>query len=823
MPRQPHGGLAELRLAACLLLAQAALSSGADRGRRADSEIRLLQWNPHWECVAWNQNECGRYAKESVWAELVSHGIDFANIVELGIADGDLPAGWRAIRRKCGVDVIELMYFSHRWQVSDDDSAFASGCMDRNDRPFIVQQFNDVSASGGGRRIIVVAAHYPHSKERGQLRDALASVAEATGVQATILIADTNEDFSVSNDKVMRDINAPGQLRVSTDLHNTCCWNNGVNSFAHGNTYDRIIANFGRMVSTTVLPLPVWGRTGEFHRAVRGVLLDVPDEADRVEVPFRALQRNMTRKAPPRQLLDAVPEARQLALSTQQHKKMNSTLEEAKAAEKQEKEAKAAVEQARLDEEQALAGRKEAERLAEEAAQDNRKAEKLNAAAAEQVVAAESAREKAQKLRQDIKKSTKGNGVVKLLASRVKAEEHSWTTYIGEANKTEGRAIAMKSKAAELSERSDYMMVEAEVRENETKEKMKDAKAQISALKIQSAGARRQVKKDYEKALTEKRRATKDAENATAVMKEAEEMNLKVERGTLNAADIRKKAEQEAQDAKAAMEKNITHDEHKLEVKWKKSEKDMKAARAGNAASNALALKAAKAAEESTALMKQADLEMASANKTFHAVEPQLDEAQKYKYNHLGSGEEATTTTDGGSFANSSERLLIMQRQQELAKAGGSLSLAVATFLLAVPLLACGAAVVGHAVRAPGAAKGSSVRPCDDGDADGTSALLQDDEHEETEQKKRTKSLEIEGGNANAQLEEGSQDQEDPPDKAEAASTSANLLPDQEEAADLVTEAVREKPRGPLLSLSEQARSVTRALTPRTLRALRER
>ncbi|CAK0834748.1 unnamed protein product [Prorocentrum cordatum] len=35
--------------------------------------------------------------------------------VELGFADKDLPAGWRALRRKCGVDVIELMYLSHRF------------------------------------------------------------------------------------------------------------------------------------------------------------------------------------------------------------------------------------------------------------------------------------------------------------------------------------------------------------------------------------------------------------------------------------------------------------------------------------------------------------------------------------------------------------------------------------------------------------------------------------------------------------------------------------------------------------------------------------
>ncbi|CAK0834750.1 unnamed protein product, partial [Prorocentrum cordatum] len=380
----------------------------------------------------------------------------------------------------CGSRCTSLVFQASRWKASDGHGAFASGCMDHHDRPFIVQQFDDISASGGGRRIIVVAAHYPHSKDRRKLRDALASVAEATGVQGTILIADTNEDFSVSNDKVMRDINAPGNLWVSTDLHNTCCWNNGVNSFAQGNTYDRIIANFGRMASTTVLPLPVWGRTGEFHRAVRGVLLDAPAEASGDEVHLRALQDNISRKAPLRQLgsvarpAGAAPaeaprsgdvEIRKLILSAQQR-------EEAENLTKKLEKAQADLDQAHLSEKKALEGRKEAERLAKAAARNEREAERLNAVAADEVLVAASAAARAEQLRQEIQNNTEGKVVAESLATRLKEEEDLDSAHQGEARKTQEKATSLKNKAAELSASSDYMMKEAESREKAAKKEV---------------------------------------------------------------------------------------------------------------------------------------------------------------------------------------------------------------------------------------------------------------------------------------------------------------------------------------------------------------
>lgn len=254
---------------------------------RAFPDLQLLQWNPHWQCFAWNTNNCTAEASRVLPELLLETDIDFANIIEFD-ADLPLPESWSSIRsnRSCGKDIVDLVYNHVRWQPSGE---VVSDCMERSplDRPFVVQQFKNTNTS---EEVIVIGAHFPHPasyvfstmNEAQVLRDALQVYLRKTSVERVLLIADTNELVNVSSARIMRYLGVPEGPIVSTSLERTCCFDNG---FPAPSTFDRIVANFGGHMETTVLfdPLPYWAkevedpndpssRKGAFHKAVTGTL-----------------------------------------------------------------------------------------------------------------------------------------------------------------------------------------------------------------------------------------------------------------------------------------------------------------------------------------------------------------------------------------------------------------------------------------------------------------------------------------------------------------------------------------------------------------------
>eukprot|EP00406_Dinophysis_acuminata_P079744 CAMPEP_0179262990 /NCGR_PEP_ID=MMETSP0797-20121207/27650_1 /TAXON_ID=47934 /ORGANISM="Dinophysis acuminata, Strain DAEP01" /LENGTH=359 /DNA_ID=CAMNT_0020971139 /DNA_START=18 /DNA_END=1097 /DNA_ORIENTATION=- len=234
--------------------------------------LNILQWNPHWQCFVRNVHSCKSKAEEVLDSELVKGDIDFANIVELDDESYTPPNGWSISRHTCGMDLTALIYKSDRWHIPKSAGSRATGCMVHKDRPFIVQHFAEVEA-WGGRNIIVVGAHYPHTLERGTLRKGLHSVLRVTKVKEVVLIADTNEDIHVSSSHIMAAIEAPLGSLMSTPLRTTCCSNN---RFKLNMTYDRIISNFGVDMDSTVLfdELPEWGYHGEFHKPIKAVIVE---------------------------------------------------------------------------------------------------------------------------------------------------------------------------------------------------------------------------------------------------------------------------------------------------------------------------------------------------------------------------------------------------------------------------------------------------------------------------------------------------------------------------------------------------------------------
>jgi len=139
------------------------------------------------------------------------------------------------------------------------------------DRPFIVQLFTEAPAWGGSHKVIIIAAHYPHTRDRTSLISALASVATFSGETSTVLIADTNVNSGVSSASLFMELQAPMGSLQSSKLMPTCCLNSG---FRDEMAYDRIIANFGSSMSTS-MPLdsaPAWAQ-GEFHLPVRAKLV----------------------------------------------------------------------------------------------------------------------------------------------------------------------------------------------------------------------------------------------------------------------------------------------------------------------------------------------------------------------------------------------------------------------------------------------------------------------------------------------------------------------------------------------------------------------
>lgn len=282
-------------------------------GGRA-AELRLLQWNPHWQCFAGNgSTPCGQKVPELLDKRLVSYDVDFANIVELNIS-WTPPTPWKAIDAVCSPSRLEcfdqttLVFNSDRWAPSKSPSAGANGCIQEvphPNRPYIVQQFDGLR---GQPPVVVVGAHYSHCSSIGSLPGALDQIMNTTGASQVLLLADTNrfaEHFNILNTQMCHSTktyapkcgqpcsgasvcNSSSEIMaqllgrryagkvVSSELRPSCC----NNAFGVGYTfpYDRILANFGHGMATTLLddPAPAWaGR--EFHKAVLGALQVSPE------------------------------------------------------------------------------------------------------------------------------------------------------------------------------------------------------------------------------------------------------------------------------------------------------------------------------------------------------------------------------------------------------------------------------------------------------------------------------------------------------------------------------------------------------------------
>lgn len=248
-------------------------------------DLHLLQWNPHWQCTAWNVSNCAFEAGKALSQLLRSLDIDFANIIEYREPGYVLPEPWSSVpSATCGLDVLDLVYNRALWAAIPSNASNWTGCMQEApaDRPFLIQEFARLRTS---ERLVVVAAHFPHPptiwsqsmEEAVVLKKALREVLGSTATRRVLLIADTNEYPSTSNRHIAEYLGFPGGVVVNTSLEPTCCFDT---DFAEWGTFDRILANFGDVMETRVLfdPLPEWakeqrgGRRGAFHKAIHGVL-----------------------------------------------------------------------------------------------------------------------------------------------------------------------------------------------------------------------------------------------------------------------------------------------------------------------------------------------------------------------------------------------------------------------------------------------------------------------------------------------------------------------------------------------------------------------
>eukprot|EP00746_Dinoflagellata_sp_MGD_P067458 gnl/MRDRNA2_/MRDRNA2_27847_c0_seq1.p1 gnl/MRDRNA2_/MRDRNA2_27847_c0~~gnl/MRDRNA2_/MRDRNA2_27847_c0_seq1.p1 ORF type:complete len:287 (-),score=37.00 gnl/MRDRNA2_/MRDRNA2_27847_c0_seq1:100-960(-) len=240
--------------------------------------ITALQWNPHWQCFE-KSDDCKSHALKALSARL-ENGTDFANIVELEAENISLPTGWANISSACGRDLTTLFFDSTRWKVADGPKSGEKGCMVDNDRSYVVQMFEHRVEN---LKVVVIGAHFPHQKIGTTLPESIQTVVKATGVDSTLLIADTNinqpgrwphcpSKLCKSNAEVLKAIGVTNaDVPVATELKNTCCLNPPYGfSFA----FDRIIANFGVNMTTLLHddPTPTWA-VGAFHKGITGRLM----------------------------------------------------------------------------------------------------------------------------------------------------------------------------------------------------------------------------------------------------------------------------------------------------------------------------------------------------------------------------------------------------------------------------------------------------------------------------------------------------------------------------------------------------------------------
>jgi len=257
-------------------LRYAAVGAGvtaASVGGAGTLTITALQWNPHWECFE-QSAECKSRVVEALPGRL-ANGTDFANVVELEADGVALPEGWENITSACRRDVTVLFFNAARWRRASIAGAGERGCMVPDDRPYVVQLFEHRTED---LKLVVVGAHFPHRQLGSALGEAIQRVVNSTGVDATLLIADTNinrpsawplcpASLCASSADLMKALGVARAAEVlATDLLKTCCLNP---PYGFAFEFDRVIANFGTAMTTELHddPAPGWA-VGAFHKGV---------------------------------------------------------------------------------------------------------------------------------------------------------------------------------------------------------------------------------------------------------------------------------------------------------------------------------------------------------------------------------------------------------------------------------------------------------------------------------------------------------------------------------------------------------------------------
>merc|ERR1719197_951203 len=79
-------------------------------GSEANSSMRFLMWNPHWQCFAWDYLDCKQHVEQTISGILLASDIDFAAVVMLEDPKYSLPEGWAMINHTCGSDIVHLIF-----------------------------------------------------------------------------------------------------------------------------------------------------------------------------------------------------------------------------------------------------------------------------------------------------------------------------------------------------------------------------------------------------------------------------------------------------------------------------------------------------------------------------------------------------------------------------------------------------------------------------------------------------------------------------------------------------------------------------------------
>jgi hypothetical protein len=253
--------------------------------------IGLAHWNPHWQCFV-QMPSCAAAATSALTTLLnePQPSLDFVNVVEFENATYQPPAGWASIApdQDCGHDWDTLFYRTDRWVLKEA----SSGCLVPS-RSYAAGTFQ--SKSHPALIVAVMGAHFPQTLDasthayENATRNATRVFRKLGNHERALFLGDTNTEgpeaaaanqshhgVNKTNGELMADMALWGRNGTRGEppgapLFKGCCYSDGFSWEG-----DRIIANFGSVVSSQVLfdPAPAWAAFSgsEFHKGVRLVL-----------------------------------------------------------------------------------------------------------------------------------------------------------------------------------------------------------------------------------------------------------------------------------------------------------------------------------------------------------------------------------------------------------------------------------------------------------------------------------------------------------------------------------------------------------------------